>query len=151
MKNNDEVVCNAVASYGQNPAYISHVPMNMSMDGMKMEMTMNTSHISSISTCSNVGIIKAGDRWSVSAYYNTSKYAPMTDSDGSLEPIMGISLVYFVEGTYVNATNGSKILQHEAPAESASTPSSNTKTSSGFRLTSSSIWYIALLVFIAVL
>jgi hypothetical protein len=86
------------------------MPMNMTMNGMQMEMNMTVEHISSLSTCYNVGSFKAGDEWSLTAYYNTSEYMPMQNTDGSLEPIMGISLVYFVEGDYANATNGSRLM-----------------------------------------
>ena len=35
---NGDTVCNSVADYGQTPAYIDIMPMNMTMGGMTMEM-----------------------------------------------------------------------------------------------------------------
>jgi hypothetical protein len=110
VKNNGNVVCDSVARYGQSAAYIDTMPMNMTMNGMQMEMNMTVEHISSLSTCYNLGSFKAGDEWSLTAYYNTSEYMPMQNTDGSLEPIMGISLVYFVQGDHANATNGSRLI-----------------------------------------
>ena len=109
VKNNGNVVCDAVARYGQSAAYIDTMPMNMTMNGMQMEKNMTVEHISSIKACYDAGSFKAGDEWSLTAYYNTSEYMPMQNTDGSLETIMGISLVYFVEGDYANATNGSHL------------------------------------------
>lgn len=148
IKNNDNVVCDSVAKYGQTPAYIGAMPMsmNMTMNGMTMEMNKTVEDISSISTCSNVGMIKAGDKWSLEAYYNTDKYMPMMSVGGSLMPIMGISLVYFVEGTYVNGTDGKHILMNEAAGQSIASKSSgkgSPSTSGGMRSTilgGSGVW-----------
>ena len=109
-KSNHNIVCNSVAAYGQTPAYVDTMPMNMTMNnGMQMEMNMSVEHISSLTPCTNQGTMKAGDKWSVTAYYDTDKYAPMTDMDGSLEPIMGIAIVYFAEGKAVNMVNNSAV------------------------------------------
>jgi hypothetical protein len=53
-------------------------------------------HISEMTTCSDLSYSR-GDDFSVIAYYNTSKHAPMTHGDGELEPVMGISIIYAVE------------------------------------------------------
>lgn len=51
-------------------------------------------HISQMSTCSDATPVAPGDRWSLSAHYDTSEHVPMANNDGSLEPVMGIALVY---------------------------------------------------------
>lgn len=64
------------------------------------------SHLSRIPFCTNVGYVAPGDEFSVTASYDTSKHAPMVNEDGSLEPIMGIALVYIVEGDVPTRENG---------------------------------------------
>jgi len=53
-----------------------------------------TEHISSIETCSMTGETTPGDGWFITAYYDTTLHEPMALMDGSLEPVMGIMLVY---------------------------------------------------------
>ena len=53
-------------------------------------------HIHELTTCYDLRYSK-GDEFSIAAYYNTSKHMPMEHSGGSLEPVMGIALVYAVE------------------------------------------------------
>ena len=115
-KNGNDVVCNAVATYGGNPAYVETMMMNMTKNGMQMEMPMTMDHISSLTACTNKGSMVKGDKWSVTAYYNTNEYAPMTDTNGTLEPIMGIALMYYVEGKSVNMTSVSSTSSGSAPA-----------------------------------
>ncbi|KAK5019617.1 hypothetical protein LTR16_000398 [Cryomyces antarcticus] len=91
MTKNNTVICDCVATYGQNPAYMD--ASNSSMMSMPGMPASGMQHISSISTCDN-GTVNVGDRFSVNAYYNTSEYSPMLNTDGSLTPIMGISLFY---------------------------------------------------------
>jgi len=76
---NGKVICYSEASYGV--------------------CDYQASHISHISKCTNLGAMKPGDEWSITAYYNTSKHTPMTNMDGTLEPVMGIALVYVAEET----------------------------------------------------
>lgn len=121
MKNQD-VFCDFEAEYGQNPDYIDSFPMNMSMSGMSgmsgtnMNMSMNTMHVSSMSFCENKGSIAQGDKLSVTAFYNTTQYTPMTDTDGSLAPIMGISILYVAESTNKTvANNGSTVGNGSSP------------------------------------
>ena len=106
MKNQD-IFCDCVAAYGQSPEYIDSSAMNTSMSGMSgmnMSMGTDTMHISSMSFCENKGSIAAGDKLAVTAYYNTTEYSPMTNTDGSLAPIMGISILYVAESTNGTAT-----------------------------------------------
>ena len=121
MKNQD-VFCDFVAAYGQNPDYIDSSPMNMSMSSMSgmsganTNTSMNTMHVSSMSFCENKGSIAQGDKLSVTAFYNTTEYTPMTDTDGSLAPIMGISILYVAESTNGTvATNGSTVGNGSSP------------------------------------
>ena len=174
---NSTVMCDCIAAYGQNPAYVDGGSMSMSssmsgmsmrpraatsMSGMSMSssmdmsgssmsmsatkssgmasMSMGTStsmpmststgmagmnmgtdtiHISSISSCSNMSTIGIGDTLSVAAYYNSSEYSLMTNSDGSLAPIMGIAIVYVADmnltSTAVN-TSGNGVSGTGAPS-----------------------------------
>lgn len=54
-------------------------------------------HISSMSSCKNLGSIKPGDELSIKAYYNLTQHAPMAGHHGGLEPVMGITMVYVLE------------------------------------------------------
>lgn len=118
---NGNTVCDCVAAYGQSPGYVE----SMSMPGMNM-MGMDMEHISSISTCANTGVVNVGDEWGVTAFYNTSEHAPMLDSDGSLAPIMGISLLYVANGTI------------EAIGNATATTTGSTAGASGASTTSAS-------------
>ena len=84
---NGEVACVAVAGY--------------ECEGEEMGDEMGM-HISRMSTCQNAGRVEVGDEWTVKAHYDTKLHAPMVNMDGSLEPIMGIALLY------VAGTDGSK-------------------------------------------
>jgi hypothetical protein len=129
INKNNTTMCDCVAAYGQNPAYVDggSMSMGMSMSAMSMRpratmsmpdmsmesgtsMPMSTStsmagmnmgadtiHISSISTCSNMGTIGIGDTLSITAYYNSSEHALMTNTNGTLAPIMGIAIVYVAD------------------------------------------------------
>jgi hypothetical protein len=132
---NNVTICDFVATYGQNPAYIDGGSMSMSDMSMKsstsmpmststsmagMNMGTDTIHISSISTCDNVGTIGIGDVLSITAYYNSTEHALMTDTNGTLAPIMGISLA-FVADLNVTVTNvNSSATGTGAPSASAS-------------------------------
>ena len=89
MRNGD-VVCESVAGYGDDGQEEG--------DGGGAEQ-----HIDSLSTCAGVGKTRKGDRWSVRSYYDTTLHAPMRNMDGSLEPVMGISLVYVAVGGKMHA------------------------------------------------
>jgi hypothetical protein len=62
------------------------------------------SHISAMQSCHNVGTAAPGQQWSVRAHYNTAKHPPMKSNDGSLEPVMGIALVYAVTSAPISHT-----------------------------------------------
>jgi len=76
---NGEVVCETIPTYHNFSSHMS---------------SKEEEHIKSISTCSDFAETHPGDDWTIKAFYNTSLYAPMQRMDGSLEPVMGISLVY---------------------------------------------------------
>lgn len=57
-----------------------------------------TEHVSRIETCVLPSCTTSQDEWHITAYYNTSLHEPMEMMDGSLEPVMGISLVYVAPG-----------------------------------------------------
>jgi hypothetical protein len=164
---NNTVLCDFVATYGQNPAYIDGGSMGMSssMPGMSMrpratasmsDMSMDsrtsmpmstgtsmpgmnmgadTVHISSISTCHNVGVIGVGDILSVTAYYNSTEYALMTNTNGTLMPIMGIALVYVADlNLTMTAVNSS-----DNGATGTSAPSASASKSDSIRELGSSL------------
>jgi hypothetical protein len=105
---NKKMICNSTALYGMTPGYVEPMSL-MSMGSMSMNMSgMNVGidnvHISNMSTCYDVGMLNKGDNLTVQAFYNTNLHAPMLGTNGTLEPIMGISLVYVANGTAPNAT-----------------------------------------------
>lgn len=59
---------------------------------------MDMEHISSMSSCVNLGAIKPGEQWAVQADYNLTAHAPMVEADGTPAPVMGIALFYVAEG-----------------------------------------------------
>ena len=61
-------------------------------------------HISSLSECST-GQVNLGDNLTVTAFYNTTEYMPMTNTDGSLAPIMGIALLYLAQNETYTSTS----------------------------------------------
>ena len=77
VSRNGEVVCESIAGY---------------------KKVGEADHIDRLSTCADVGETGKGDEWSVKSYYDTKLHAPMRNMDGSLEPVMGISLVYVAAG-----------------------------------------------------
>lgn len=121
---NGKPVCDCVAVYGQNPGYVETGSMNMSMS-MNMG-SMDMVQISSLNSCMNVGTSSVGDEWGLAAFYNTSEYAPMLNSDGSLAEIMGISLVYITQGN--NITTNSSTETTSSMSASGSTSATATGT-----------------------
>jgi hypothetical protein len=105
------------------------MPMSTSTSMAGMNMGTDTVHISSISSCSNVGIVGIGDTLSITAYYNSTKYSLMTNTDGSLAPIMGIAIAYVADmnltSTVVNSSG--------TGATGASAPSASVSKSEGTR------------------
>jgi hypothetical protein len=51
-------------------------------------MGMEMMHISSISACENVGVLCVGNDLEITAHYDTRKYMPMMNADGTLIPVM---------------------------------------------------------------
>ena len=85
---NGEIICSA------NPRYSADEGAN------------GNAHISHIPSCFDVGHVAPGDEFALTASYDTVKYAPMVNEDGSLEPIMGISLAYIVKGAAPTGRSG---------------------------------------------
>ena len=81
-----ELMRNREAYCTMNATYDSY--RYLSTGGELME------HISSIATCDRLEDLDSEDEWSVMAYYDTSLHEPMPRMDGSLEPIMGIIIMY---------------------------------------------------------
>jgi len=129
---NNATACDCVAAYGQSTGYIDggSMNMNMSMPGMSGTMDMNGTstsmeHISSISACTG-GQVKVGEAWTVTAFYNTSEYTPMMNTDGSLTSVMGISLFYVA----VNQTGTDSTVSVGGTASSSPVSSSSPSTTS---------------------
>ncbi|KIX01233.1 uncharacterized protein Z518_08958 [Rhinocladiella mackenziei CBS 650.93] len=80
LQKNDQVVCNLEASYSQY-RYTSGADQA-------------PAHISSIENCQLPAEAAPGDKWRIVAHYDTALHQPMVMMDGSLEPVMGIMLVY---------------------------------------------------------
>lgn len=55
-------------------------------------------HISNMSLCDKVGDVKAGEAWTLQATYDLEEHKPMLEQDGKLSPVMGISMLYVMEG-----------------------------------------------------
>lgn len=59
--------------------------------------SMGEHHIVEMPHCANAGEVNVGDEWRLTAHYDTYEHMPMVNTDGSLEPIMGIALAYVVK------------------------------------------------------
>jgi hypothetical protein len=82
-----KTVCESTAKYGESPGFISHADNNGHDHGQIV-------HLSSMSSCNNLGGLVQGDELTVTAFYNLSAHVPMTMHNGGLEPIMGVSVLY---------------------------------------------------------
>lgn len=131
---NNNTICDSVASYGLTPGYIEPAG-SMNMSGMNMGMSMMD--ISNMSSCENTGVVNVGDEFSVTAYYNTSEYAPMLNSDGTLAPIMGIALIYIAPGNATTTTTSNTASSTTSATGSASTTSSTSSATGSTSTTSS--------------
>jgi hypothetical protein len=84
---NDATICDSTATYGATSGYV--------------EPTSGMQHISNMSLCGSKeffgedSIVRAGDKFSLRAHYNTSAHDGMYEADGSLAPVMGIGVLYF--------------------------------------------------------
>ncbi|KAK3316258.1 hypothetical protein B0H66DRAFT_560838 [Apodospora peruviana] len=117
-KNSSPVVCDSVARYGETDAYVvtevhdhntpseggSGSGHHGGQHGVKRRAaaapahTTRMTHISSMSSCALLGKqMNVGDEWTITANYNLTDHAPMTEGDG-LAPVMGISIMYVVKG-----------------------------------------------------
>lgn len=105
LNDNTTLLCDPVATYGGAPGFID-APGSMSMSSMTGNMAYMGMHISSLTSCST-GQVNLGDKLSVDAYYNGSEYQMMTNTDGSLAPIMGIALVYLAQNETYSSTSTS--------------------------------------------
>jgi hypothetical protein len=119
---NGKSICDFKPTYGATPGYIDMMPMNMSsMPNMPAGMPMSMTHVSNISICTNVGNFNAGDGFGIQANYNITDHAPMLGSDNTIEPVMGISIIY------VRTGNGSS--SSGSPSQTGSSPSSTSHSS----------------------
>ncbi|OAA64219.1 hypothetical protein SPI_02866 [Niveomyces insectorum RCEF 264] len=99
---NGQVVCSSVAAYGETPGYVSPPAAGMGTGmGMGMGTTgmtdADTTHISSLTYCPDLGTTHAGDQWSVTAHYNLTAHPGMETASGASMAIMGIGLMFAVE------------------------------------------------------
>ncbi|KAF1980948.1 hypothetical protein K402DRAFT_467905 [Aulographum hederae CBS 113979] len=86
---NDAVLCDTKANY--------NAPMESSMGAMPgmggSTTAQPTSSIGAMTYCRNMGAVKKGDQFHISANYNLDKYPGMKKDDGSLDEVMGISIL----------------------------------------------------------
>lgn len=89
-RNEDELICDSVATYGGSPGFVEN--------GGDMK------HISGMTSCGGgvpsktTEIVKAGDRFGLVAHYDMSSYKGMREADGTLAPVMGIAMMYLAPG-----------------------------------------------------
>ncbi len=70
-------------------------------------MGTDTVHISNLTTCQNMGTINVDDEWWITAYYNSTEHSPMFNTNVSLAPIMGISIIYVAPMNLTSTTANS--------------------------------------------
>ncbi|OAP57140.1 hypothetical protein AYL99_07877 [Fonsecaea erecta] len=92
---NGKVVCSVNALYNQY---------------QYLDKEKATKHISRIESCKVSEETGPQDEWSIIAYYDTRLHEPMEMMDGSLEPVMGIMLVYAVPGPSRDDMMGAPLL-----------------------------------------
>jgi hypothetical protein len=141
---NGKSICDFKPTYGATPGYIDMIPMNMSsMPNIPAGMSMSMTHISNITTCTNVGNFNSGDSFGIQADYNITDHAPMLGSNGTIEPVMGISILY-VKTENSSSSSGS-------PSQSGPSPSSiaHSGLNQQFGLSGSSFGFLSLMAVIA--
>jgi hypothetical protein len=86
---NDKEVCVSDQVYGAKPEYVEPASMG-SQAGMK--------HISECGVCQNFSNLQKGDKVRMVANYDAKKHMQMAEKDGSLMPVMGITMGYVGTG-----------------------------------------------------
>lgn len=110
-------LCNVVALYGQDPAYIDAPGTSMTMPMSPMFNPM--AHISNMSYCYALiddPLISNGSLISITANYNFTEHMPMLTLDGDYDDIMGISIIY-VAANMTTAQMMSYVGNNTAPLE----------------------------------
>lgn len=88
LLNNSTNICNGTATYAQTAGYID--PMG----------DLDKDHISTMTSCYNVAMVKKGDTLNVRGLYNTTMWPPFVyPNNGTATPVMGIGLAYVANGT----------------------------------------------------
>jgi hypothetical protein len=104
LLNNGTNICNSTASYAQTAAYVD--PLG----------DMDKDHISTMTTCTNAAMVKAGDTLNVRALYDTAMWAPLVyPNNGSATPVMGIGLAYVANGTVTTVAAASSTAPMSTP------------------------------------
>jgi hypothetical protein len=87
-------VCNSVATYGGDPAYVQKPSAGGHSHGHGGVME----HISRMTICSGASLgqrlVKRGQNWEIRGYYDYKKSAGMVHSDGKQDHVMAISIQY---------------------------------------------------------
>jgi hypothetical protein len=83
---NGKIICDSVAKYRDDHKHAMEKRHGIGMD-----------HIAKISGCANLGRMEKGDKWGVNAYYNFSRHPPMLLSNGEVEDVMGVGLIWLAE------------------------------------------------------
>jgi len=82
---NDQMICDSETHYGETPAYHQEL-----MPGMNMP----TEHISSVTPCFMPTKMTKGDKFYQTSFYNFTEHPGMRTNRGTLDEIMGISVMY---------------------------------------------------------
>lgn len=112
IKKNGVDHCDCFASYGASSEGISvH-------SGTSTSTTIGNAHISDISICKNMNdiMVEPGDIWSVTAHYDPTQHGLMMNTDGTVEPVMGIAMAYVADKDVVSrfALNSQTLAGHSS-------------------------------------
>lgn len=89
-------ICESVVNYGESEGYISGGDMSMSGHDHEKRQSMSAAmvHLSSITTCTNIGKIGPENKFSITAFYNMTEHPGMGAHGGGLQPVMGIEFLH---------------------------------------------------------
>jgi hypothetical protein len=97
---NDNNICASKANYaigGHSHKKRSTTHSLIRRDGPAGDRGDGKLHIDVMTTCTNMGRIKVGDRIQIKANYDYTKHDPMKTKGGGNAAIMGIAIMYAAE------------------------------------------------------
>jgi hypothetical protein len=100
IQQNGKTICASKANYAlgghsHKKRSISH--MMTRRDGPSTGLGDGKLHIDYMTTCTNMGRLKVGDRVQIKANYDYSKHSPMKTKGGGNAAIMGIAIMYLAQ------------------------------------------------------